>query len=333
MTTLSAFIRLPLKSLICGRHLHLADIEKCRRKRVLVLSDEVSKLWEKCNLPILSKCRIVIKQCFDPLKSIFDITNQSGTWLSSEDKQFYESQVESKGKLGYCSTREGSIHPSKLIRKSENKIAEMASELSSDDAGSEGVSDDNVVFSEAKKRKYESTDQVKALTTRCSLSSRKASDVCYVSKMRIIGKEIQVLVLVNYNREVRIDVLFLNDGKAETFVNGIVESLKEYGIMKSIKMIVSDTTSVNVGWKNGIVTRLQSRLRNETNEVPQFIGCQHHILDRALRIIMDEYFGKYTVSPEISYEFVSLQTKDYDKLKHDFEQGGFESESAFWLKR
>ncbi|KAI0983719.1 hypothetical protein GJ496_003542 [Pomphorhynchus laevis] len=79
-------------------------------------------------------------------------------------------------------------------------------------------------------------------------------------------------------------------------------------------MIVSDTTSVNVGWKNGIVTRLQSRLRNETNEVPQFIGCQHHILDRALRIIMDEYFG-------------NLLTKDYDKLKHDFEQGEFELEA------
>ncbi|KAI0980284.1 hypothetical protein GJ496_011828 [Pomphorhynchus laevis] len=92
-------------------------------------------------------------------------------------------------------------------------------------------------------------------------------------------------------------------------------------------MIVSDTTSVNVSFKNCIVTRLQSRLRNETNEVPQFIGCQHHILDRALRIIMDEYFGKYTVSPEISYEFVSLLTKDYDKLKHDFEQGEFESEA------
>ncbi|KAI0984987.1 hypothetical protein GJ496_008344 [Pomphorhynchus laevis] len=61
--------------------------------------------------------------------------------------------------------------------------------------------------------------------------------------------------------------------------------------------------------------------------VPQFIGCQHHILDRVLRIIMDEYFGKYTVSPEISYEFVSLLTKDYDKLKHDFEQGEFKLEA------
>ncbi|KAI0985156.1 hypothetical protein GJ496_006849 [Pomphorhynchus laevis] len=122
--------------------------------------------------------QFVRKQYFDPLKSIFDITNQSGTWLSSEDKQFYKSQVESKGKLGYCSSSEGSIHPSKLIRKSENKIAEIASELSTDDAGSEGISDDDFVFNEVKKRKYESTDQVKALTTRCSLSSRKASNVC-----------------------------------------------------------------------------------------------------------------------------------------------------------
>ncbi|KAI0983475.1 hypothetical protein GJ496_000716 [Pomphorhynchus laevis] len=141
-----------------------------------------------------------------------------------------------------------------------------------------------------------------------------ARNAMSVSGFKNSDKEIQVLVLVNDNREVRIDVLFLNDGKAETIVKGIVESLKEYGIMKSIKMIVSDTTSVNVGWKNGIVTRLQSRLRNETNEVPQFIGCQHHILDRALRIIMDEYFG-------------NLLTKDYDKLKHDFEQGEFELEA------
>ncbi|KAI0987979.1 hypothetical protein GJ496_011966 [Pomphorhynchus laevis] len=220
----------------------------------------------------------------------------------------------------------------------------MASKLSTDDAGSEGVSDDDVVFSEVKKIKYESTDQVKAITTRCSLSSRKASDMCvtlakfgvciatptqaafYMANIRH-AKRIKRAII-----EVIIDVLFLNDGKAETIVNGIVESLKEYGIMKSIKMIVSDTTSVNVGWKNGIVTRLQSRLRNETNEVPQFIGCQHHILDRALRIIMDEYFRKYTVSPEISYEFVSLQTKNYDKLKHDFEQGEFELEAPSGLR-
>ncbi|KAI0980285.1 hypothetical protein GJ496_011829 [Pomphorhynchus laevis] len=181
MTSLSAFTRLPLKSQICRRYLHLAYMKKCR-KRVLVLTNEVSKLWEK----FYDQC--VRKQCFDPLKSIFDITNQSGTWLSSKDKQFYESQMESKGKLGYCSIREGSIHPSKLIRKSENKIAEMANELSTDDVGSEGVSDYDVVFSEVKKRKYESTDQVKALTTRCSPSSRKSSDMCVTENRRVVSK-------------------------------------------------------------------------------------------------------------------------------------------------
>ena len=42
----------------------------------------------------------------------------------------------------------------------------------------------------------------------------------------------------------------------------------------------------------------------KNREEPQFIGCQHHLIDRVLRIIMDEELGGNNTSPNIEYPFI-----------------------------
>ena len=59
----------------------------------------------------------------------------------------------------------------------------------------------------------------------------------------------------------------------------------------SINLIVADTTSVNTGKQSGVVVRLQRMFNSRGHQVPQFISCQHHVLDRILRLVMDQELG------------------------------------------
>ena len=86
-------------------------------------------------------------------------------------------------------------------------------------------------------------------------------------------------------------------------------------------MIIADTTSVNTGRKTGVVVRLQKRFIEKTAIKPKFFGCQHHILDRILRLVMDESLEADTTSPIIEYPFVPILLRDYDKLRNDFPNG------------
>ena len=70
-------------------------------------------------------------------------------------------------------------------------------------------------------------------------------------------QEYQVLVLKNEQRKVKLQAPDLSNGKADTVVKGITVVLDEYNLWKSIKMIAVDTTNVNTGRRNGIVTQLQ----------------------------------------------------------------------------
>jgi hypothetical protein len=105
---------------------------------------------------------------------------------------------------------------------------------------------------------------------------------------RIEESEYQVVVLTNERTEVKLAALPLTDGKAETIAEGITQVLDEYNLWKSIKMIVTDATAVNTGRKNGVVVKLQDKFAKKGISQPQFIACQHHILDRILRLVMDE---------------------------------------------
>ena len=144
-------------------------------------------------------------------------------------------------------------------------------------------------------------------------------------------QEYQVLVLKNEQREVKLEALDLANGKADAVVKGITAVLDEYNLWKSIKMIVADTTNVNTGRRNEIVIQLQRLFAGKKLEKPQFVGCQHHVLDRMLRLVMDDKLGGNNTSPNIEYPFVSGLVKNYDQLKMSFKNGKEDiTETAGW---
>ena len=36
----------------------------------------------------------------------------------------------------------------------------------------------------------------------------------------------------------------------------------------------------------------------------QYFSCQHHILDRVLKLVLDKYLSKYSLGPNLNYRFV-----------------------------
>jgi len=86
-------------------------------------------------------------------------------------------------------------------------------------------------------------------------------------------------------------------------------------------MIIADTTSVNTGKRSGVVVSLKKMFSEKGFSQPQFISCQHHVLDRILRLVMDEKLGGATTSPNIEYPFVFELLKNYDELKARFANG------------
>ena len=96
-------------------------------------------------------------------------------------------------------------------------------------------------------------------------------------------------------------------------------------------MIVADTTSVNTGKKTGAVVRLQRMFEEKGHPKPVFISCQHHVLDRILRVVMDDELQGSTVSPNIEYFFVKDLVSNYDELKTAFSNGKTEiKETGGW---
>jgi hypothetical protein len=80
-------------------------------------------------------------------------------------------------------------------------------------------------------------------------------------------------------------------------------------------MIISDTTAVNTGHQNGVVARLQRQCRQKGLDEPQFIGCQHYILDLVLRHLLDSLFPTDSRSPNINYQFIEDVLAGYDDLQ------------------
>ena len=107
--------------------------------------------------------------------------------------------------------------------------------------------------------------------------------------------------------------------------------LEEFNLWKSMLMIIADTTSVNTGRKNGVVVQLQKMLEKNGSPKPMFIICQHHVLDRILRVVIDDELQGSTKSPNIEYFFIKDMTSEYDKLKAAFCNGKAEiEETAGW---
>jgi len=103
--------------------------------------------------------------------------------------------------------------------------------------------------------------------------------LCFDGK-HLEGREYQAVVLKNPDSEIKLAVLDLNDGKAESIANGISDVIDEYKLWGSINMILADATNVNTGKQSGVVVRLQRMFNSRGHQAPQFISCQHHVLDR-----------------------------------------------------
>ncbi len=145
------------------------------------------------------------------------------------------------------------------------------------------------------------------------------------------GFEHQAVVLKNETKEIKLAALRLKDGKAATIAEGLQGVLEEFKLWESILMIVADTTSVNTGKKTGVVVRLQQMFEEKGHPKPKFISCQHHVLDRILRIVMDDELQGSTKSPNIDYFFVQDLVSNYDKLKAAFSKGKTEiKETGGW---
>ena len=143
------------------------------------------------------------------------------------------------------------------------------------------------------------------------------------------SKERIVVCLSNETENLYLGVLTLTDSSAESISNSLINLIDSYDAWKNIKVIITDTTNVNTGKNNGIVVRLQRTFTLKGFVSPQYIGCQLHILDRILRIIMDEVFLVSQHSPNIEYDFVKEIAKNYKQLKSDYT---FDSETCFIVK-
>src|SRR6218665_3817405 len=74
---------------------------------------------------------------------------------------------------------------------------------------------------------------------------------------RIDNKEYQVVCLRNSTRTLNLGVLTCDSGSAENIFIPLQALLDEYNAWRSVKLIISDTTAVNTGHRNGVVARLQ----------------------------------------------------------------------------
>ena len=399
--SLECLCKMPLESVVIGRYVALGDNEKSRMKRIKVICKELTTLWKKLNFPILSeqsvkrKVETVIRKYDSFLKrptgsvsvvfgALLDVTKVDGEWLCSEDKTFYETQIETKGRIGYTTMKLASdktIHPSKRrkISMDTNSPSLTKEEVfySSSDASSESnnsqLSDSEIesvdVESTSSKcstrsavKQYHSTSSSVNLVRYGRLSTRRAAAVCQslsadgillptpsqsgiykaiyrdARKLKlhfqetlqneqwslhfdgkvINNKEHQVVVLKNEAKEIRLSVLVFENSKSETIASGLTDILTNFSLWSAIKMIVCDTTNVNTGSKNGIVVRLQRQFKQHGFSSPIYIGCQHHILDRILKHVLDTFFPDVTVSPNLHYPFVSEILTNYETLKKNF---------------
>ena len=94
--------------------------------------------------------------------------------------------------------------------------------------------------------------------------------------------------------------------------------IDEYDAWSSIKMIICDTTAVNTERSNGIVARMQRKMALKGFEKPQYIGCQHHILDRILKHVLDFYVSKTTTKTSLNYKFIDEVLENYEELQNHY---------------
>ena len=104
----------------------------------------------------------------------------------------------------------------------------------------------------------------------------------------------------------------IGDRSAFSVYAAVKTSLLEFDTFRKIKMIVTDTASVNTGLNSGAIKRIS----DEMKPAPAFFPCQLHVMDRSLKIFIQQcYEGEQrSTSPEINLDIVEDITKTFSTL-------------------
>lgn len=396
---LSNLTRMPTNRQILGNFAFLFNSEKRRQDRIKIMITDIELLWkETLDFPLLSSALIrkKLNRLIDLnnknkknpsdkftaiLSQLFDVTNVNGEWKSSEDKELYQRQIKSGGKVGYSTVKQAplkSMHPRKRTRvtfqtqpspfhpqPTHDTVSESSSD-SSPESPTKPLSSSSSSSPEYKpKYKRAGTATASLLVRRRNISTHKAHDVLATiseqgynvpvpsqsaiwkrviregqeMKIKIIeklqsgdpyclhfdgkrlrGEEYQVVLLKNATTEIKLGVLKCESGSAKAIHKELHQLINEYNAWKNIRMIICDTTAVNTGRLHGIVKLIQDDVMSKGFQKPQYIGCQHHVLDLLLKHVMNFLIQGPTTKPELNYSFIDKISKNYDSLQDDYHQ-------------
>ena len=160
------------------------------------------------------------------------------------------------------------------------------------------------IINQAKKKKKELKQQIKD-DLFCLHFDGKRMNHC----------EYQVVCLQSSTRDTNLGLAKCNGSTSNEIFQEIKFILNDFNAWSSIKMIVSDTTAVNTGRRNGVVVQLQEEMSHLKMDKAQFVGCQHHILDTILKHVLNFLLLGTTKKPEIEYDFISELQKSYEELQ------------------
>lgn len=121
------------------------------------------------------------------------------------------------------------------------------------------------------------------------------------------------IVLSSGDFEKILNVPALVDGKGVSQANAIHETLKDWGLCKTIKALCCDTTNSNLGNKSGAAVILEQFLERDLLYLP----CRHHIMEVILACIFNLYFPGSS-GPEVSlFKKFKNYWNQIDKTKYE----------------
>ena len=147
---LTNLTRMPTNRQILGNFTFLFNSKKRRLDRIKIMIMDIELLWrEILDFPLLSSALIRKKlnslidlynknkkkpsdKFTETLSQLFNVTKVNGEWKSMEDKELYQRQVKSGGKIGYSMAKQApfeSVHPRKRIQLSKTQSLVSSSQL------------------------------------------------------------------------------------------------------------------------------------------------------------------------------------------------------------
>ena len=135
---------------------------------------------------------------------------------------------------------------------------------------------------------------------------------------KINKTEYQVVILPNEKRKINLGIVKCESGKSNDIFEAFKKLLNDFDAWKCISMIICDTTAVNTGRLNGIVVNIQNEMETRGFTKPQYLGCQHHILDLLLKHVLDHFVNCKSTSPGFDYKFVKDLTENYENLQKNY---------------